>query len=246
MRYLIFIVLLVTVLITSGCVSENKNSLVTSTQTPTPTVTALGTTIPLTTTISTPTQDYKTADIVVIPNKKPAYRFKMDYPSDWTYFELNPENMKAGYRFMQIGDRVLWPKFAVQVNFDDRSGSADYYEPLYIWANKTIESMKVTSFLVSNDPIIIPGTFEARKLVFKSPGNIPNTIYIMYSGQMQGYNWTVPFHREVAVKVDGPVWDYGIGGQAYQIEFYSLPDQMNTSSSIFDHMINSFEVTTKL
>jgi hypothetical protein len=68
----------------------------------------------------------------------------------------------------------------------------------------------------------------------------------MHSGRMQGYNYTVPDHPEVAVIVDGPVWDYATGGQGYAIEFYSPADQIKDTSSIFSHMINSFEITTKL
>jgi hypothetical protein len=71
------------------------------------------------------------------------------------------------------------------------------------------------------------------------------TAYIMHIGKMQGYNFTVPGHTEVAVKVDGPVWDYGMDGQAYAIWLRTPKDQVNSTSDIFDHMIKSFEVTIK-
>ena len=254
--YRVLIFILIAVVFLAGCVGENKNTSVTPTQTTTPTVVTSGitvpltaiTTIPVTAIVSTPDQEYKTADIMLTPGPRPAYGFKMDYPTEWIYLPLHPENMKAGYMFMQNGGSVSSPKFSVQVNFNDLSGSSRSYEPINTWANHTIESMKDNGFfLISNDPANIPSTIEARKLVF-SNGAIgqKKTIFLMYSGQMQGYNWTIPNHRDVAVKVDGPVWDYGIGGQEYEIEFNSLQDQINKSSNIFDHMINSFEVTTKL
>jgi len=57
MRYLLFVVLLVAVIITAGCVSENKNAIVTPTQS-TPSANASGTTIPQMTVVSEPTQNY--------------------------------------------------------------------------------------------------------------------------------------------------------------------------------------------
>ena len=263
MRYLIFVVLLMAVILTAGCVSENKNTLVTPTQS-TPSVNASGTTIPQMTVVSEPAQNYKTADLGLTLNTKPAYGFKMDYPAEWKYEQMHSSNWKGSYKFSS-------PDYESEVWFhvSDQSGSGNYFYPINTWANNTIKSMKESycrdgagnimqgecspsqktyyhRVLVSNDPVIIKGSFEARKLVFTSYDDENygrDTLYIMHSGQMQGYNFTIPDHPEVAVKVDGPAWDYGIGGQAYVIEFYSPANRVNSTTDIFNHMINTFEIT---
>lgn len=283
MRYLLFIVLLVTVILAAGCVGENKSTVVTPAPTTTPTSAAPGTTIPQTTVVSVPTQNYKTADLVLLLNTRPAYGFKMDYPSDWTYAR---EHMswpsyaypikdvsghdsdtywKANYNFSSPDKRSY-----VHIFFDEVTGTSNYFYPITTWANGTIkartqlycldgsgkpmDSASCSSgqwkfyrpVLMSNDPVTIKGSFEARKLVLSSYDDEnygQYTQYIMHSGQMQGYNFTIPNHPEVGVKVDGPAWDYGVGGQAYAIEFYTPEDQVNTTTDIFNRMITTFEIT---
>jgi len=273
MRYLLLIIVLVAGIITAGCVGGNKETGGTPTQTTAPTVIPPVTTISQMTVVSTPSQTYKNADIVIELNKYPANGFKIDYPSEWTYNRLASKYDKARYIFLRNGESMLHPKSYVVVGADDLSGSGFYWYSLDKWANNSIkyftesycldgagnpmdwdycQQPQITLYhpvLISNDPVIIPGTFEARKLVFRSYDDRyygQRTVYIMHSGRMQGYNFTIPDHTEVAVKVDGPVWDYGIGGQGYSIEFYSTTDQINNTSGIFDHMMNSFEITTKL
>jgi hypothetical protein len=270
MKYLFFILLLVAVAITAGCSSENEKTIVTPTLTPTPTVIPMVTTIPQMTVESTPSQTYKNADIVLSLNTYPKYGFKMDYPSDWTYSPLRT-GAKAGYNFAMTGESVFSPNSYVRVKVDDLSGAGVYWYPIHKWANNTVKSMteaycldgagnpidwdycqqpQITMYhpvLISNEPVIIPGAFESRKLVFRSFDDRyygQRTVYLMHSGRMEGYNYTVPDHPEVAVKVDGPVWDYGVGGQGYAIEFFTSTDQMNSTSGIFDHMINSFQITS--
>jgi hypothetical protein len=64
----------------------------------------------------------------------------------------------------------------------------------------------------------------------------------MHAGTMQGYNFTVPDHFEIARPVPGDVWDYGTGGQAYSITLVA-PTKKDSESPLYDHMITSFEVT---
>jgi len=266
MKYLLLITLLVVVILAAGCTSENEKTVNTATQTPTPTAIPAVTTIPQMTVVSTQSQNYTTVDLVLSLNTIPEYGFKMDYPSEWTFERQHTHGWNAGYKFSS-NDR----KSYAFVGVGDLSGSGYYWYSINKWANNTIKyntesycyegdgditwgcSPYTKTFyhpvLVSNDPVDIPGTFEARKLLFTSYDDRnygQTTIYIMHSGRMQGYNFTIPDHTEVAVKVDGPVWDYGIGGQGYLIEFYSPTDKMNNTSSTFNHMINSFEATTKL
>ncbi len=245
---------------------KNAEPVLTTVPIPEMTTVVPGTTLPQITVVPTPSQNFTTAELVVSLNTKPEYGFKMDYPSEWTYNREHTKGWNAGYRFSDNNS-----KYYVFVGVADMSGSGSYWYSIDKWANNTIKSntetyclegdgdptrvcaANVKTFyhpvLVSNDPVNIPGTFEARKLVFESIDDRnygQRTIYIMHSGIMQGYNFTVPNHPEVAVMVDGPVWDYGIGGQGYAIEFYSPTDQMNNTSKIFSHMIKSFETTTKL
>ena len=268
MKYVLLFILLVAVIIAAGCVGGNKETVSTPAQTPTPTVIPQITTIQQMTVASKPTQNYKTADLVISLNTNPTYGFKMDYPTEWTFERKHTSNWKAGYNFSSPDGKSY-----AFVYVDDTSGSAFYWYSINKWANNSIKSYtqsycldgvgnpmvwdycqqpQTTLYhpvLMSNDPVIIPGSFEARKLVFTSYDDRyygQRTVYIMHSGRMQGYNFTIPDHTEVAVKVDGPVWDYGIGGQGYSIEFYSPADQMKNTSDIFNHMINSFEATTKL
>jgi len=105
--------------------------------------------------------------------------------------------------------------------------------------------------LISNETVTLSGNVNAYKMVFapdirdRQTSEWTTTVYIMHIGKMQGYNFTVPQHPEVAVKVDGPIWDYAMDGQAYAIWLRTPKDQMNATSDIFDHMMKSFEVTIK-
>ncbi len=154
------------------------------------------------------------------------------------------------------------------VYFDYLSESTSFWNPIDKWANNTIKSLAGSycldsigypteqdcglktiyhRVLLSHDPVTILGSFEARKLVFSSledKNHAQYTLYLMHSGTIQGYNMTIPYHPELGVKVEGPVWDYGDGGQGCVIEFYTPADQVNTTSDIFNHMINSFEITS--
>jgi hypothetical protein len=101
--------------------------------------------------------------------------------------------------------------------------------------------------VISNDTVILSGNVKARKIVFapdlKDPSlNWWSTVYLMHVGPMQGYNFTVPDHFEVAKKVPGNVWDYGMGGLAYSVEI-TTPTKKDSESPVYDHMIKSFEVT---
>jgi hypothetical protein len=99
--------------------------------------------------------------------------------------------------------------------------------------------------LVSNDPVSLSGYAAARKLVFAPDARDTqgswSTYYLLHAGTIQGYNFTVPGHYEVAHMVNGPVWDYGMGGHEYAIVLYT--DQVDASRDVFDHMIKSFQVT---
>jgi hypothetical protein len=154
------------------------------------------------------------------------------------------------------------------VYYDDVTGTGDYFYNIQTWADGVIRE-KTLSYctdgagnpldanscsdarvfyspvLVSNDPVSVQGSFEARRLVFTSYDDENYgwyTLYIMHAGDMQGYNFTIPDHPEVAVKVDGPAWDFARGGEAYAIDFHSPRDQVNASAGIFSRMINSFEI----
>jgi hypothetical protein len=155
------------------------------------------------------------------------------------------------------------------VYFDDVTGTGDYFYNIHTWADGVIRVQTrpycldgagnaldvnycsdarvfFNPVVISDDPVPIKGSFEARKLVFTSPGDEnygSYTLYLMHTGQMQGYNFTVPDHPEVAVKVYGSAWDFGRGGQAYAIDFSSSADQVNTTADIYNHMIDSFKIT---
>jgi len=101
--------------------------------------------------------------------------------------------------------------------------------------------------LISNGTVILNGNIRARKIVFAPDVRDVSTYwwqtdYIMHVGQMQGYNFTVPGHFEVAKPVSGDAWDYGMGGSAYLISMVS-PSQKDSESPLYDNMIKSFEVT---
>jgi len=154
------------------------------------------------------------------------------------------------------------------VYFDDVTGTGDYFYNMRTWADGVIRE-KTLSYcvdgagnpldhnscsdarvfyspvLVSNDPVNLNGSFEARRLVFTSHDDENYgwyTLYIMHSGRMQGYNFTIPDHPEVAEMVPGTAWDFGRGGEAYAIDFHTPNNQVTTSADIFSHMINSFEI----
>jgi len=171
---------------------------------------------------------------------------------------------KAVYNFSSPDKRLY-----AHVYFDEVTGTGDYFYPINAWADGVIREMTLPycldgagnplggnycsdarkffhPVLISNDPVTINGSFEARKLVFTSYDDEnygQYTLYLMHSGQMQGYNFTIPDHPEVAVKVYGPAWDYGTGGQAYAIDFHASANQVNATADIFSHLINSFEIT---
>jgi hypothetical protein len=101
--------------------------------------------------------------------------------------------------------------------------------------------------LLNKETIILAGDVKARKIVFAPDIRDVSTYwwetdYIMQVGEMQGYNFTVPGHFEVAKTVSGDVWDYGMGGTAYLISIVT-PSKKESGSPIYDHMIKSFEVT---
>jgi len=278
MKYLLFIVLLVAVLMAAGCVSEDKSTAVTPTQTTSPLSTNTLTITPQTTAVSTPSQTYKTADLILTLNTKPTYGFKMDYPSEWTYKKARSYALGSGrgYNFSSPDE-----KSCVYVYIEDLTGAGAYWYPLdeitqnsmdkTSWVNNVIKYMtekycldgagnpgECTSSasgssyyhrrLISNENVILSGNVKARKLVFAPDARDTSewtTVYLMHFGEIQGYNFTVPGHTEVAVKVDGPVWDYGMGGQSYAIWLNTPNDQVKVSADILDHMIKSFEATVK-
>lgn len=171
---------------------------------------------------------------------------------------------RAAYNFSSPDKRTY-----LRVYFDDVTGTGDYFYSLSAWADGVIRvrtrpycldgagnpldvnycsdaRVFFNPEVISNDPVPIKGSFEARKLVFTSPGDENygiNTVYLMHAGTMQGYNFTVPDHPEVAVEVYGPAWDFGRGGQAYAIEFHTPSGQVNATSDTFSHMITSFTIT---
>jgi len=154
------------------------------------------------------------------------------------------------------------------VYFDDVTGTGDYFYNMRTWAEGVIREKTLTycvdgagnplddnscsdarvfysPVLVSNDPVTLKGSFEARRLVFTSYDDENYgwyTLYIMHSGRMQGYNFTIPDHPEVAEMVSGTAWDFGRGGEAYAIDFHTPTDQVNTTVDVFSHMVNSFEI----
>jgi hypothetical protein len=100
---------------------------------------------------------------------------------------------------------------------------------------------------MSNDTVILPGNVKARRIMFAPDVRDAlthqwYTVYLMHVGPMQGYNFTVPGHFEVARKVSGDTWDYGMGGLAYSIEIVA-PTKTDAESPLYDHMIQSFAVT---
>ncbi len=269
MHYFLAIVV-IAVLITAGCSTKGTETTVSPAQTPM-IISPVQSPVPDISHVtvapaSSPT--YKTAREVWELNKYPQYGFIMDYPTDWAYSRMDTLSFKGGYLFSKTGENFLYPKSYALLYFDDRSDYG-YSEPMGEWINNTraqpycndgaghrmrqddcpSRQRMYYPFLASDEPVTINGTVEARKLVFRSEddrnyGEL--TVYLMYAGRMQGYNYTIPGEKASAVKVDGPVWDYARGGQRYAIEFYSDTDQMNTTSALFDHMINSFEPTVKL
>ena len=226
---------------------------------------------------------YSTSDLVIGPGST-ASRFKMDYPSEWTYMREQVSQsplsslIKTGSAFVGITDDTkIWDtifiysspdrKSHAYVYFHDYSGSTVYWYSIDSWANATITGLTKTycfddgsnpisqercsvnqktiynRVLISNDPVVIKGSIAARKLVFKSNDDKNNgqyTIYLIHAGSMQGYRYIVPGSR--MVKVDGIVWDRGIGGYIYAIEFFSPENQLNSTTDIFNHMVNSFEI----
>lgn len=293
MKYLLFALLLVAVLITAGCVGGNKNTAVTPAQTISQILTPIVTITPQTTAVSTLSQAYKTADLV-LPNTQQTYGFKMDYPSDWSYKSEPTNTWGACYIFsspdgksnvnVYIDDNAgvggssgriyLYPQ---DVRIDENAASGIYMYPLDtptqnsegVWTENIVTGMTGSYChdgagnpmtckpsasgsdyyyrrLISNDAVTLSGNVKARKLVFapdaRDKSGWWSAYYLMHVGNIQGYNFTAPGHYEVGVKVDGPVWDYGMGGKAYAIVLYTPNNQVKASSDIFDHMIKSFEI----
>jgi hypothetical protein len=274
MKHFLFIVLVMAVLITAGCIGGNTSPqplispLTTNEQT-----TALST---QSTALSAESQTYKNADLVLTLNTQPAYGFKIDYPSEWTYKKEHTRSYNAGYNFSSPDERSY-----AFVGFANGAGSGNYFYPLSTitenaldktsWEYNVIKSMTVSPYchdgagnptdcmsdqpasdyyrwrLMSNDTVILSGNIKARKIVFAPDMRDASThwvytVYIMHVGKMQGYNFTVPGHFEIARQVPGDVWDYGTGGLAYSITIVS-PTKKDSESPIYDHMIQSFEVT---
>jgi hypothetical protein len=262
--YLVVIILIV-ILIFSGCTSGNQKG----TGIPPPIITEVSHGNEMTevsTTVSGPSQTYKKADLVIsMTNTYPVYGFEIDYPSEWSYKQEHSKTWRAGYNFSSPD-----AKSHVFVYVDDTSGSAYYWYSIDKWADNLIRMMSLSYChdsngkptectpvqnardyyhltLMSNEPVTVPGCFEARKLIFKSNDDRyygQDSIYIMHAGTMQRYNFTVPDHYEIGVKVAGPEYDYGVGGQGYIVELYAPADQVDATSEIFDHMIKSFKVTS--
>jgi len=276
MKKFLPVLLLVIILIFAGCINGNKTNPVTPSPTLSQPLTDTLTTTAPTTVLSTPTQTYKNADLVLTLNTQPAYGFKMDYPSEWTYKKEHTKGWSAGYNFSSPDEKSY-----VFVGFDNAAGAGNYYYPLYVitenavegksWESNIIKGMTDTAYcndgrnipvgcgssqpsssyyymrLISNDTVIMSGNIKARKIVFAPDIKDPSmdwwyTDYIMHVGPMQGYNFTVPGHFEVAKQVSGDVWDYGMGGLAYSISI-TTPTKKDMESPIYDHMIKSFEVT---
>ena len=259
----ILTVIIIGITLLSGCVNQPADT--PQPQNTTPTIVAPVTKIP--TVKLTPSQSYKIANVLLKLNTKPAtpaFGFKMDCPSNWSYTKEGSPDWNAEYNFSSPDG-----KSSVIVDIANEAGSATYLDPLDIWTNDTITEITQPYchdgagtrtacsptepgsayhhlFLMANAPLVIPGSIEARKLVFRSyddPTYGEKTVYLIYAGKMKGYNFTVPYHYEIAVKVTGPVWDYGRGGSRYMITSYTSNDHVNTTSGIFRHMINSFKIT---
>jgi hypothetical protein len=155
------------------------------------------------------------------------------------------------------------------VYYDDVTGTGDYFYSLTSWADGVIRENTRSYCLdgagnvldvnscsdqrtfyhaeaISNDPVTINGSFEARRLVFVSNDDANYgryTVYLMHAGNMQGYNFTIPDHPEVAVEVYGPAWDFGRGGEAFAVDFRTSLNPVNATADIFSHLISSFTIT---
>jgi hypothetical protein len=259
----ILTVMIIALVVVSGCGSQPTGN--TTEQNATPAVTNPNTTMPKVT--ATPTQRYKTVTIIIKPETKPAtaaFGFTMDYPSEWTYIRERSSDWSAVFNFSNPDDESQ-----VHVNIANEAGSATHMEPLTMWATQTIADITQPYchdgagnriacsptepgnayhhlVVVSNDPARISGSNEARKLVFTAVDDEAygiKTIYLMYAGKIKGFNYTVPYHYETAVKVNGSAWDYGMGGMRYKMTFYTPADQVNATQDLFRHMINSFKIT---
>lgn len=274
MKYLFLILLLGAGVIAAGCVGGNtppQPQTVPHTATNEPTVPP-----PLSTALPAELPAYKNADLVLTLNTQPAYGFKMDYPSGWTYKKEHTRDFNAGYNFSAMDESAY-----VFVGFANGAGSGDYFYPLSVvtetsldktsWELNVIKSMTVSPYchdgqgnpsectsvqpassyyrwrLMSNTSVTLAGNVQARKIVFAPDMRDTSTHevitdYIMHVGTMQGYNFTVPDHFELARPVPGDVWDYGTGGLAYSITMVA-PTKKDADSPVYDHMIRSFEVT---
>jgi|WetSurMetagenome_2_1015567.scaffolds.fasta_scaffold06466_2 hypothetical protein len=274
MKRLFFFILLVSVVIAAGCVGGSRPAAATPPPTTVPvTAEAVVTTAPVTSVPTPFVQTYKTADLGLTLNTLPAYGFRMDYPSEWTYQQEHTRDWKAGFNFSSPDQTSN-----VYVYLDDGAGNGYYFYPLDLptenqkktWAGTVITKMtqcytndgagnpmdcapttRSSAYyhrrVLSNDPVLLPANLPARKLVFapdaKDTSTNWNTVYLMHVGNMQGYNFTVPDHYEIGVKVNGPVWDYGMGGQGFAIWQSTPQGQVKSDKGIYDHMVASFEVT---
>ena len=123
MKYLLFILALMAVVITAGCIGGN-----TSPQPLTSPLTTIDQTTPLaprSTALPAESPAYKNADLVLTLNTQPTYGFKMDYPSEWTYKKEHTRDYYAGYNFSSPDERSY-----VFVGFANGAGSGDYFYPL--------------------------------------------------------------------------------------------------------------------
>ncbi|MCX6688297.1 MAG: hypothetical protein NTZ39_01140 [Methanoregula sp.] len=258
----ILVVMMIGIALLSGCVNQPTDQ--PNVQNTTPTVVAPVVTIPMA--ISNATQTYKTANVSIVLNTKPrtpAFGFKMDYPSNWSFVKEDPYDWSAEYNFTSPDGESQ-----VYVNIANDAVSSAHLDPLDIWATETINGLtqpychdgagnrRACSptepgnayhrlVLINNSHVTIPGSFDARKLAFTSNDDMTygsKTVYLMHAGKMKGYNFTAPYHYETAVKVDGPAWDYGMGGLRYMVTLYTPREQVNATSGIFSHMINSFKI----
>jgi len=171
---------------------------------------------------------------------------------------------RAAYNFSSPDNRLY-----AHVYYDDVAGTGDYFYSLATWADGVIREnirsycldgagnmLDVNSCsdqrtfyraeVISNDPVTINGSFEARKLVFVSSDDANYgryTVYLMHAGTMQGYNFTIPDHPEVAVEVYGPAWDFGRGGEAFAVDFRTSLNPANATADTFSHLVSSFTIT---
>jgi hypothetical protein len=270
MKYLVVaIILMVSLAVIVGCTETEGTKALNSTESPasevSSAVVATSSTILPVTLVPTTTPEkqliYKTAsEELMLPNAN-GYGFKIDYPSNWSFKQEHTHGgWDAGYNISSPDEKsYMW------IGITSSAGSGDYYYPLYVltpnalehktWESNIIEGYIIPSSippdysrLISNTSITLSGGVQARKIVFGPYKDFTayrywDTYYIMHTKNMQGYNFTVPNHFEVATQVTGDVWDYGMGGFGYMI-FIHTPRKDDLDSPIYEHMIQSFKIKT--